>query len=62
MKRWIAEAVLAAGFSVFGAAAIAQDAVSPNFGQTQDIQHEGDRSGGDGGCRFGPESLGAGRV
>ncbi len=58
MKKWIAGAVVAAGLSVFGGAAIAQDATPQDSRQTQNVQQEDDRSGGHEGCRFGQERSG----
>ncbi|CAA9449607.1 hypothetical protein AVDCRST_MAG82-3673 [uncultured Rubrobacteraceae bacterium] len=58
MKKWIAGAVVAAGLSVFGGAAIAQDATPQDPRQTQDVQQGVDRSGDHEGCRFGHESPG----
>ena len=56
MKKWITGAVVVAGLSIFGGAAIAQDAVPQNDGQRTNVQQEEVHPDGHEGCRFGEES------
>ncbi len=58
MKKWIAGAVFAAGLTVLGGAAVAQDAAPGDGGQRPGTQGEKVHTGDHEGCRFGEESLG----
>ena len=57
MKKWITGAVVAAGLTVLGGAAVAQDAAPGNGGQRPDGQQEEARPRDHEGCRFGGEGL-----
>jgi len=58
MKKWITGAVVAAGLTAFGGAAIVQDATPQDGGQRPNAQQEDVRPDGHEGCRFGEESSG----
>jgi len=62
VKKWIAGAVVAAGLTAFGGAAIAQDAAPQDGGQRPSTQQEEVHPDGHEGCRFGEESSGGNEV